>query len=371
MAPTPIPFVGVSTKGAMARSVSDVAFGLSVMAGADARDPQSFASDPPSFAGPLDRDCAACASRGAPTSAGCRSIARVRTVLDAQRKTFEDLGCIVEEACPDFGNVDEIFLTLRTWASWNTYKELLAQHRAQIKPEAIWDIESGAQVTGEDVGRALIQQGQLIERMRAFQQKYEFLICAVNQVPPFDAAEPWPKSIDGVAMENYVAWMKTAYWISTTCCPAISVPAGFTDEGLPVGMQIVGRYRDDLGVLKIAHAFEQATGFGEQRPPRRMSPTAPSSTRSIIARQSPEMAKLTKAVLAEAAAAVSRRGRAGLRQATRHGGRLLSRRARVERDQLDRASIRSGSTCISSKATRCPIRKASCKAPATWSGASA
>jgi len=89
----------------------------------------------------------------------------------------------------------------------------------------------------------------------------------VNQVPPFDAAEPWPKSIDGVAMESYVAWMKTAYWISTTCRPAISVPAGFTTDGLPVGIQIVGRYRDDLNVLKAAYAFEQATGFGERRPP--------------------------------------------------------------------------------------------------------
>ena len=102
--------------------------------------------------------------------------------------------------------------------------------------------------------------------MRAFQQKYEFLVCAVNQVPPFAADAPWPKSIDGVAMESYVAWMKTAYWISATCRPAISVPAGFTPDGLPVGMQIVGRYRDDLSVLKFAHAFEQATGIGKRRP---------------------------------------------------------------------------------------------------------
>jgi amidase len=265
-APTAIPFIGMSTKGAIARSVADVAFGLSVIAGADDRDAQSWESDPSSFAGPLDRDWRGTRIAWSLDLGGLPLDRRVRKVLEAQRKTFEDLGCIVEDACPDFSNVNEVFLTLRTWGSWNTYKDLLAQHRSQFKPEAVWDIESGAHVTGEDLGRALIQQGQLIERMRAFHQKYDFLICAVSQVLPFDAGEPWPKSIEGVTMENYVAWMKTAYWISTTCCPAISVPAGFSEERLPVGIQIVGRYRDDLGVLKIAHAFEQATGFGRIRP---------------------------------------------------------------------------------------------------------
>jgi amidase len=102
--------------------------------------------------------------------------------------------------------------------------------------------------------------------VRKFQETYDFLVCAVSQVPPFDASFDWPKSIEGVAMENYVSWMKSAYWISATCRPAISVPAGFTPEGLPVGIQIVGRHRDDFGVLQIAHAFEEATGFGKRRP---------------------------------------------------------------------------------------------------------
>jgi amidase len=251
----------------MARSVADVAFGLSVIAGADIRDPQSFSSEAHPFAGPLERDLKGVRVAWSLDLGGLPLDRRVRAVLEAHRKTFQDLGCVVEDACPDFGNVDEIFLTLRAWASWNTYKELLAEHRAQLKPEAIWEIERGSRLTGEEVGRALIQQGHLLERMRLFQEKYEFLICAVNQVPPFAADEPWPKSIDAVAMENYVAWMKTTYWISTTCRPAISVPAGFTDDGLPVGVQIVGRYRDDLNVLKIAHAFEQATGVGKRRPP--------------------------------------------------------------------------------------------------------
>jgi amidase len=266
VAPTPIPFVGVSTKGMMARSVADVAFGLSVVAGADSRDAQSFESNREAFAGSLQRDLKGVRVAWSIDLGGLPLDARVRKVLEGHRKTFEDLGCIVEDACPDFGDVNDIFLKLRTWASWTIYKDLLAQHRSQFKADAVWEIESGAHLTGEDVGRALVQQGLLFERMRQFQDRYEFLVCAVNQVPPFDATEPWPKSIDGVAMENYVAWMKTAYWISTTCRPAISVPAGFTDDGLPVGIQIVGRYRDDLNVLKCAHAFEQATGFGMRRP---------------------------------------------------------------------------------------------------------
>ena len=266
MAPVQIPFVGVSVKGPMARSVADVAWLLSIVAGEDPRDPASFASEASSFAGPLERDLRGVRVAWCLDLGGLPLDRRVRSVLEAQRKTFEDLGCSVEDACPDLGNVDEIFLTIRRWASWNTYGPLLAEHRSRMKPEAVWEIESGRTVTGEDLARALIEQGQLLERVRVFQQRYEFLICAVNQVPPFDANEPWPKSIEGVAMESYVAWMKSAYWISTTCRPAISVPAGFTPEGLPVGVQIVGRYRDDLNVLKMAHAFEQATGQGKRRP---------------------------------------------------------------------------------------------------------
>jgi amidase len=144
---------------------------------------------------------------------------------------------------------------------------LLAQRRADLKPEAIWNIEAGLALSAADVGRALAAQGVLLGRMRAFFDRYAFFLCAVNQVPPFDASLDWPKEIEGVAMEHYIAWMKSAYWISATLHPAISVPAGFTADGLPVGVQIVGGWHDDLGVLQLAHAFEGATGFGRRRPP--------------------------------------------------------------------------------------------------------
>lgn len=266
LAPTQLPFVGFTVKGPMARSVADTAFLLSVMAGSDPRDPGCYPSDPSVFAKALDRRLKGVRVAWCPDLGGLPLDRRVRSVLEAQRKTFEDLGCIVEEACPDLSGADKVFLDIRMWVSWNVLGPLLEKHRDQMKPEAVWQIESGARLSGADIATAMIQHGELMERMRRFQERYEFMLCAVNQVPPFDAKIDWPKEIEGVKMEHYIAWMKSAYWITVTLRPAISVPAGFTSEGLPVGVQIVGRYRDDLGVLQMAYAFEQATGFGRKRP---------------------------------------------------------------------------------------------------------
>ena len=266
LAPHPFPFVGFMVKGPMARSVADAALLLSVMAGADARDPGCRQSEPGAFTQPLDRDLHDVRVAWCPDLGGLPLDPRVRTVLDGQRTIFEDLGCIVEDACPDLGGADDIFVDIRKWMSSNRLGFLLESFRDQMKPEAIWEVESGSRLSGADIAKAMVQHGELMERVRRFQEKYEFLVCAVNQVPPFDVTLDWPKEIDGVPMEHYLSWMKSAYWITVTFCPAISVPAGFTPEGLPVGIQIVGRGRDDLGVLQIAHAFEQATGFGRTRP---------------------------------------------------------------------------------------------------------
>jgi len=266
VAPTLLPFVGFAVKGPMARSVADTAFLLSVMAGTDARDPGCYPSDPSIFAQTLERNLKGVRVAWCPDLGGLPLDRRVRSALEAQRKTFEELGCIVEEACPDLTGADRIFLNIRLWMSWNALGPLLEKHRDQMKPEAIWQIESGARFSGSDIAETMNHHSELLERMRRFQEKYEFVLCAVNQVPPFDAGMDWPHEIEGVRMENYIAWMKSAYWITVTFRPAISVPAGFTSDGLPVGLQIVGRYRDDLGVLQVAHAFEQAAGFGRKRP---------------------------------------------------------------------------------------------------------
>jgi amidase len=143
---------------------------------------------------------------------------------------------------------------------------LLAQHRAELKPEAVWEIEAGASLTSADVARAMTTHAALLDRFRVFQEKYDFLACTVSQVPPFDASADWPREINGIQMDTYISWMRSAYWITTTFCPAISVPAGFTPDGLPVGLQIVGRPGADVSVLQLGHAFEQATLVGARRP---------------------------------------------------------------------------------------------------------
>ncbi|HEY7221099.1 MAG TPA: amidase [Candidatus Binatia bacterium] len=265
-APVALPFLGFTVKGPMARSVEDVAFLLSAMAGADGRDPAVYPCDPSLFAQPLERDFKGTRVAWSPDLGALPLDRRVRSILEAQRETFSDLGCIVDEAYPDLRHADEIFLTLRAWSYWHTLGALLENHRHEMKAEAVWQIEAGSRLSGADIARAMARHGELMQRMRIFQEKHEFLLCAVNQVPPFDAGLHWPREIDGVQMTNYLDWMKSAYRITPTFCPAISVPAGFTEEGLPVGIQMVGRYRDDWRVLQFAHAFERATGFGQRCP---------------------------------------------------------------------------------------------------------
>jgi amidase len=259
--------LGFSVNGPLARTVPDIALLMSAMTGTDPRDPSLLPIDPAVFRAPLERDFRGVRVAWCPDLGGLPLDGHVRAVLEAQRKTFEDLGCVVEEAAPDLTDADSLFLTIRAFRTAATYGPLLAQYRDLLKPEAIAEIELGQSLTTAAVARALVQQGQLFDRMRRFEERYAFTLCAVNQVPPFDAAIDWPKEIAGVAMEHYIAWQKSCYWITATFRPALSVPAGFTSEGLPVGIQIVGPYRDDFGVLQLGAAFERATRVGERRPP--------------------------------------------------------------------------------------------------------
>jgi len=130
----------------------------------------------------------------------------------------------------------------------------------------VWNIEAGRRLSGRDLADAERARAALHDRVRRFMSEYEFLLLPVAQVVPFDIEQPYVTEINGEALPTYLDWMKSCYQISVTGLPAVSVPCGHTDEGLPVGLQIVGRPYDERGVLQLAHAFEQATEFWRRRP---------------------------------------------------------------------------------------------------------
>jgi amidase len=265
-----------SVIGPIARSVEDAAFLMSAMAGPDRRSPITITEPGSTFARPLARDFRKVRVAWWPYAgsrlAGNDNIPvdkRVIEVLDRQRQVFESLGCIVEEAHPDLGGADEVFHVLRALTFVQNYGALLEKHRGQMKETVIWNIEQGLKLDGARVARAVAMRSEIYRRMREFMEQYEFLMLPVNQVPPFPVTQQYVDTINGIALGNYIDWMKTCYYITATSHPAISVPAGFTNDErpLPVGLQIVGRYRDDFGVLQMANAFEQETQFAKVRPP--------------------------------------------------------------------------------------------------------
>jgi len=254
----------LSVVGPMARNVQDVALFLSAIAGPDARAPLSIHQPGSLFTKPLDRDCRGLRVAWCGKFAGLPFDPRVSEVVNAQRRTFEALGCITEDADPDFSGADEAFKTLRALNFYQQYNSLLGQ---QLKRTVVDEIERGARLTGPEIARAETLRSQLFARIGEFMTRYDFLVLPVVQVPPFDIEQEYVTEIAGQCMESYVDWMRSCYFISMTALPAISVPAGFTPEGLPVGLQIVGRHHDDFGILQIAHAYEQATGISHHLPP--------------------------------------------------------------------------------------------------------
>ena len=256
----------ISVEGPMARTVQDAALMLSAIAGPDRRAPIAISEPGEMFSQSLERDFSGVHIAWGRDLGGLPVDPQVTAAIDAQRSTFESLGCVIVDAVPDFTDADEVFKVWRAWRFELAYAKLLETHPEQIKDTVVWNIKAGMELSGPQIGQAEIKRTALYQRVREFMETCEFLILPVNQALPFDVKQRYITEIDGVKMETYIDWMRSCYYISVLGLPAISVPCGFTPDGLPVGVQIVGRHQDDLGVLQLAHAFEQATGFWKQRP---------------------------------------------------------------------------------------------------------
>jgi len=257
----------LAVEGPMARTVQDTALMLSAIAGPDRRCPIAISEPGSLFSQSLKRNFKGVRVAWSRDLGGLPVDPQVTGAIEAQRHVFESLGCLIADGEPDFSDADEIFKVWRAWYFALVLSELLETQRDKLKDTVIWNIEEGLKLSGPQTAEAERKRTELYHRVRKFMETYEFLILPVSQVPPFDVRKRYVKEINGEKMETYIDWMKSCYYITTTGFPAISVPCGFTNDGLPVGVQIVGRHQDDLGVLQLAYAFEQATGFWKQKPP--------------------------------------------------------------------------------------------------------
>jgi amidase len=256
----------LSVSGPMARTVADVALFLSAIAGPDARAPLALLEDGARFRAPLARDFKGVRLAWWRGLGGIPFEPEIKRVVDDGRRAFESLGCHVEEDEPDFEGVDQAFPALRFVANHAQYSALIRQQPEWVKDTIKYEVSEAERMTGIDIGRALARHSRMFDQSREFFARYDYFVLPVTQVAPFDLTVPYPTQINGTPMRTYIDWMRSCWYITFMSNPAISVPAGFTASGLPVGLQIVGRHRDDWSVLQMAHAFEQATNHGKRRP---------------------------------------------------------------------------------------------------------
>ncbi|MEO7962322.1 MAG: amidase [Gemmatimonadaceae bacterium] len=256
----------LSTSGPMARSVADVALFLSAIVGNYAPDPLALTDDPATFRAPLDRSFKGVRVAWFKSMGDIPFEPEILRVVNAQRQAFVDMGCIVEEAEPAFDGVDEAFPILRHLSYHASYAKLARENPTMFKDTVKWEIAEAERQKSSDVARALVRQQRMYREVGQFFTKYDFFVCPVTQVEPFDLKTEYPMTVAGVQMPTYIGWMRSAWYVTFMATPSISVPAGFSARGLPVGLQLVGKHRDDWGLLQMAHAFEQATRHGARRP---------------------------------------------------------------------------------------------------------
>ncbi len=257
----------LAVPGPMGRTVADTALLLSAMAGPDPRCPISLETPGDAFRVPLDRDLRGLRVAWAPDLGGhAPADPDVLAVLEPALSVLEELGCRVDAACPDLTGADEAFRTLRAHGFDLALGDLLDSDRQALKPSLVWNIEQGRRLTAADLKAATATRSRLHLDALGFFSRYDLLLAPVSQVTPFDAELEYPREVAGRPTHTYLDWMRSAYLITVLGVPALSVPAGFTPGGLPVGMQFIGAPRADLAVLQAGHAYEQATRHGRRRP---------------------------------------------------------------------------------------------------------
>lgn len=252
----------------MARTVRDTALMLSVMAGPDDRSPISFPADGRAFLSAIERpDIRGLKVAWSPDLKVAPVDREVQTIATAAARRFTELGCIVEQDEPDFSRVREIIHVTRALRMATLHADKLKNWRDRMNPNLVWNIEQGFPITAQQAGEAEKERTALYQRVRQFFECYDLLLTPTVAVSPFPVEMDYPKEINGQAMTNYTDWFLLTYAISITGLPAISIPCGWTGEGFPVGLQIVGRRLAEMTVLRAAAAFEALAPWHDKKPP--------------------------------------------------------------------------------------------------------
>jgi len=233
---------------------------LSAMAGPNSRAPLAIQESGEKFLKPLDRDPKGIRIAWSSAPGGLPVDRQITEVLNRQRRNLEGAGVTVEDAEPDFSGADESFRALRALTFLRSLGHLTAEQRKEVKATVLGEIDRGASLTAAQIARAQVLQTEIYARIGRWMEQYDFLMLPTTQVLPFPVEQEFVTEINGQKVENYIDWMGSCYLISMTALPAISVPAGFASEGLPVGLQIVGRAQDDFGVLQMGRIVEQIRG---------------------------------------------------------------------------------------------------------------
>ncbi|MCA1297708.1 amidase [Stappia indica] len=261
----------MATDGPMARSVDDLAMLLAVQAGYDPRAPQSLDGDGQEFAGDLRGSVKGMRIGWLGDFGG--HLPFEDGILDLNRKALEvlsGLGAHVEEASTGF-DMERLWQAWVALRQWRVAAKLAQLHddpktRARLKPEAIWEIEGGRALDMQAIEAASLTRSAWHRAVLSLFGKYDYLVAPSAQVFPFDVDLDWPKAIAGRKMDTYHRWMEVVIGVSILGLPAIALPAGFGPGGLPTGFQLIGRPRDDLGLLTCAKAYEAATDWTERTP---------------------------------------------------------------------------------------------------------
>ena len=270
-APVQTGWTSMSVVGAMGRTVADVALLESVLAGYDPRDPVSLPGDGSAFAALAKGDPAE-HLRGVRVGwsrdlGGLPVEPAVTAALERDgRPALDGLGAKIRDLEPDFDGAEEAFRTLRAWEMAQSYRELYRTRRDELSDNIVANLEMGLPLTATDIYDAYTARTRLYTRMVALFDEIDVLAAPVVQVPPFPVDWTWPTEVAGEEQPDYLGWMRSCWYISATGLPAISVPCGFTDDGLPVGLQLVGRPLSEIELLRVALAFERANPMWQRRP---------------------------------------------------------------------------------------------------------